>query len=150
MALCRRYVKFQSGICHLTANWWNFGLVILLGLLFSNYFATDSKYRFNFFIIFIDRFRLRNDLPILVSHFYPHCVMREKGERVRGLSERRKGGGRILIQTESVYNIIRDTLLYARTSFDLSETLQKVWKDMLSRFALLYNGKKCYYWLSLI
>ena len=29
--------------------------------------------------------------------------MREKGERVRVLSQGRKGGGRILIQTESVY-----------------------------------------------
>ena len=29
--------------------------------------------------------------------------MRDKGERVRVLSEERKGGGRIVIQTESVY-----------------------------------------------
>ena len=34
------------------------------------------------------------------------CVMREKGERVFVLREGRKGGGRLLIQTESesVYN----------------------------------------------
>ena len=29
--------------------------------------------------------------------------MREKGERVRVLADRRKGGWRILIETESVY-----------------------------------------------
>ena len=33
--------------------------------------------------------------------------MREKGERVRVLSQGRKGGGRILIQTESVLNLIK-------------------------------------------
>ena len=49
----------------------------------------------------LDRFRLRNDLPVLVSHF-TYCVMREKGERARVLSEGRKVGGRILIQTESL------------------------------------------------
>ena len=52
--------------------------------------------------VIIDRFRLRNDLPVLVSHFI-YCVMREMGERVRVLSEGRKGGGRIPNQTESVY-----------------------------------------------
>ena len=31
------------------------------------------------------------------------CAMREKGVRVRVLSEGRKGGGRILIQKELVY-----------------------------------------------
>ena len=31
--------------------------------------------------------------------------MRERGEKVRVLSEGRKGGERILIQTESVYSI---------------------------------------------
>ena len=40
-------------------------------------------------------------LTILVNHFY---VMREKGKRVRVLIKGRKGGGRIQIQTESVYN----------------------------------------------
>ena len=57
----------------------------------------------------IDRFRLENDLPVLVSHLYlSYCVMTGNGERVCALSEGRKWAGRILIQTqtESVYSIL--------------------------------------------
>ena len=49
-----------------------------------------------------------NVLTILVS--VASCyVMREKGERVCTLGEGRKGGGKLLIQTESVYMYVKQT-----------------------------------------
>ena len=63
---------------------------------------SQKKRKENGLLKITNRFRLRNDLPVLVSHF-TYYVMRDKGERVRLLSEGRKVRGRILIQTESVY-----------------------------------------------
>ena len=54
-----------------------------------------------------ERFCFRNDLPVLVSHFYH--LRDQRKERQRVLIEGRKGGGRILIQTESVYKTLLQT-----------------------------------------
>ena len=52
-------------------------------------------------------------------------MMREKGERVCVSGEGRKGGGRLLIQTESVYNPLVSALL--------------AWKIVASKIPMLHN-----------
>ena len=70
--------------------------------------------------------------------------MREKGERLRVLSDGRKRGGRILIQTESVYATAKTVCVYSYTARYLGSQsaaplqclIQRVEHLLCSRFSI--------------
>ena len=66
--------------------------------------------------------------------------MREKGEIVSVLKEGRKGGGRILIQTESVHNISITAKMYKILIILVSKPDAIQWCSLLSIFLCWANN----------
>ena len=69
--------------------------------------------------------------------------MRERGERLRVLDEERKGGGRFLIQTESVFKVpwIHFMDAICKTKYGGEEAYNKVAWGYQARFMSLFQLK---------